>query len=96
MPSGLSDTERAVLGDALKVLERMEHAWPSIAQLWEAAPQCVVHGDFIDKNVLIDETGDSPHTRPHRSYRDRDHDGADPGRSHQSRGPARPAARPAR
>ena len=37
---------------------------------------------------LADETGDSPHTRPHRSYRDRDHDGADPGRSHQSRGPA--------
>lgn len=31
---------------------------------------------------LADETGDSPH----RSYRD--HDGADPGRSHQSRGPA--------
>jgi len=37
---------------------------------------------------LAEETGDSPHTRPHRSYRDRDHDGADPGRSHQSRGPA--------
>src|SRR5947208_2455147 len=37
---------------------------------------------------LADETGDSPHTRRHRSYRDRDHDGADPGRSHQSRGPA--------
>ncbi len=45
---------------------------------------------------MADETGDSPHARPHRSYRDRDHDGADPGRSHQSRGPARPAARPAR
>jgi hypothetical protein len=37
---------------------------------------------------LADETGDSPHTRPHRSYRDRDHDGADPGRSHHPRGPA--------
>ena len=37
---------------------------------------------------LADETGDSQHTRPHRSYRDRDHDGTDPGRSHQPRGPA--------
>jgi hypothetical protein len=37
---------------------------------------------------LADETGGSPPTRPHRSYRDRDHDGANPGRSHQSRGPA--------
>jgi hypothetical protein len=37
---------------------------------------------------LADETGDSPHTRPHRSYSDRDHDGAGPGRSHHSRGPA--------
>ena len=37
---------------------------------------------------LADETGGSPLTRPHRSYRDRDHDGANPGRSHQSRGPA--------
>ena len=36
---------------------------------------------------LADETGDSPHTRP-RSYRDRDHVGADPGRSHHPRGPA--------
>jgi hypothetical protein len=34
---------------------------------------------------LADETGDS---HPHRSHRDRDHDGAGPGRSHQSRGPA--------
>jgi hypothetical protein len=34
---------------------------------------------------LADETGDS---HPHRSYRDRDHDGAGPGRSHQSRGSA--------
>jgi hypothetical protein len=37
---------------------------------------------------LADETSDSPHTRPHRSYRDRDHEGADPGPSHQSRSPA--------
>jgi hypothetical protein len=37
---------------------------------------------------LADETGDSPHTGPHRSDRDRDHEGADPGPSHQSRGPA--------
>jgi hypothetical protein len=37
---------------------------------------------------LADETGDSLHTRPHRSYRARDHDEADPGRSHHPRGPA--------
>lgn len=37
---------------------------------------------------LADETGDSPHTWPHRRYRDRDHGGADPGRSHQSQNPA--------
>jgi hypothetical protein len=37
---------------------------------------------------LADETGDSPRTWQHRSYRDRDHDGADPGRSHHPRGPA--------
>jgi hypothetical protein len=37
---------------------------------------------------LADETGDSPHIRPHGSYRGRDHDRADPGRSHQPRSPA--------
>jgi hypothetical protein len=41
-----------------------------------------------DAADLGDETGDRPHTRPHRSYRDRDHDWADPGRSHRPRGPA--------
>jgi hypothetical protein len=37
---------------------------------------------------LADETGDSPHTRSHRSYRDRDHEGAGPERPHHPRGPA--------
>lgn len=37
---------------------------------------------------LADESGDGPHIRAHRSYRDRDHDRADPERSHQPRGPA--------
>lgn len=37
---------------------------------------------------LAAHTGGSPDTRPHGGYRDLDHDGADPGRSHQSRGPA--------
>jgi hypothetical protein len=43
-----------------------------------------------DAADLADETADNPHIRPHGSYRDRDrdHDGADPGRSYQPLGPA--------
>jgi Asp-tRNA(Asn)/Glu-tRNA(Gln) amidotransferase A subunit family amidase len=58
---------------------RADHAQRQADEAEEAADEAA---------DLSDEAGDSPHTRPHRSYRDRDHDWADPGRSHQPRGPA--------
>ena len=67
---------RAAAGEAQR---RADRAQRQADEAEEAADEAV---------DLADEAGDSPHTRPHRSYRDRDHDGADPGPSHQSRGPA--------
>lgn len=40
---------------ALRVTERLASAWPTIEAAWAASPSCLVHGDFISKNVLIDE-----------------------------------------
>jgi hypothetical protein len=71
-----ADQARAAAGEAQRRAGQVQR---QADEAEEAADEAVDLGD---------ETGDSPHTRPHRSYRDRDHDGAGPGRSRHPRGPA--------
>ena len=59
----LENLGRAALTSALRGLERLVPHWPAIEELWARAPRCLVHGDFIAKNALIDECGAEPRIR---------------------------------
>jgi hypothetical protein len=52
---------------AVAVLERIvvqcgivESLWPEIERFWDTLPRCLVHGDFISKNVRVRETERGP------------------------------------
>lgn len=56
----LTDMDRHALASAARALERLARHWPLIGDLWTLAPRCLVHGDFIAKNVLVDDRGAQP------------------------------------
>jgi Phosphotransferase enzyme family len=42
---------------AASAVARLQRSWPEVQRVWSASPQCVVHGDFISKNVLVEARG---------------------------------------
>jgi hypothetical protein len=59
----LENDVRVAVTSAVRRLERLAPHWSTIAKLWAQAPRCLVHGDFIAKNALIDESGGEPRIR---------------------------------
>ena len=59
----LENDVRVAVTSALRMLERLAPHWSTIEELWAQTPRCLVHGDFIAKNALIDESGEEPRIR---------------------------------
>ena len=78
-----ADQAQAAAGEAQRRADQAQQQADEAEQAVEEAEQAAA--EAADQ---AERTGGSPHTRPRRNYRDQDHDGADPARSHQSRGPA--------
>jgi len=49
-----SDAQSA-LSLATSAVARLQMGWPKVRRAWCASPICLVHGDFIGKNVILDE-----------------------------------------
>lgn len=57
----LSAHDRKLLGSILNMFEQVEKFWPDLGNALAAMPQCLVHGDFVGKNVYVDKT-QTPHS----------------------------------
>jgi phosphotransferase family enzyme len=52
---GLAPVATRTLGGLLKTLDKIERLWSDVCQFCAEMPHCLVHADFVNKNVVIIE-----------------------------------------
>lgn len=55
----LSSEQLKNLAYTLRLLEMVEKKWTVVMEMCSAVPQCLIHGDFLSKNLRIDDGGEA-------------------------------------
>lgn len=53
----LSPPQQELLHRALHLLDKLEKRWPIVEDICSAVPRCLIHGDFMGKNLRVESNG---------------------------------------
>lgn len=53
----LSPSQQEVVHKALHLLDKLEERWPIVEDICSAVPRCLIHGDFLGKNLRVESNG---------------------------------------
>ena len=53
----LSPSQQEILHRALHLLDKLEMKWPVVENICSAVPRCLIHGDFLGKNLRVESNG---------------------------------------
>jgi len=53
----LSPSQQEILHRALHLLDQLEEKWPVVEDICATVPRCLIHGDFLGKNLRVESNG---------------------------------------